>query len=522
MPQLITPAQAKSELAKRELARRKARRNLRDFVRASWHVTNPGVVLEDAWYIDVVADHVQRQIEDWAKARSNPSYVQSIKDLLINIPPRCMKSTLVSVCATAWAWLHYPQMRIGCLSVNPRVSFRDALAVRTLIMSEWYQSWFSPPWVLREDQNAVGNFANTAGGSRVARGFDSNVVGEGFDWILVDDPHDPRDSEGQIQAVITGWDVALSSRVNDPRSSIRTGIMQCITEHDFSSHVLKQGWSWLCLQMENQPDSLTAPFPIEVQIGDVLTREDPRLPGECLHPKRFPPHVLDQRKLELGPYGYAAQYQQRPAPLEGGMIKRDWFKRFTFGEITAGGALDVDWVSISVDAAGNAEQDGDDVGLIAVAGKGPRRYVLEDASRRMTFLETCAAIRALLARWQQCEKVIVEKAALGPAIVEQLRKEVNDGSMRVVAIEEITTHMAGSKKQRALAMVPALAAGLVYVLDGASWVPAFIGEHAMFPNAAQDGRVDALAQLLAHYAPVEEDPVAALRRATAGLRQLAR
>ena len=423
----ITPQSARSELARRELARRNARRHLRHFVRESWHVTNPGVTLEDAWYIDVVADHVQAQIDDWARARADPDHVQAIKDLLINIPPRCMKSTLVSVCATAWAWLDYPQMKIGCPSVNPRVSFRDALAVRTLISSDWYQAWFSPPWTLREDQSAVGNFANTLGGSRVARGFDSNVVGEGFDWIIVDDPHDPRDSEGRVNAVITGWDVALSSRVNDPRSSIRSGIMQAITEDDFSSHVRKQGWAWLCLAMERKPDEKTPDFPIEVRVDGKPIKRDPRKLGECLHPSRFPPSVLDQRKLELGPYGYAAQYQQEPAPLEGGMIKREWFKRFTIGELTKDGKLDVDWVTITVDPAGNAKQDGDQVGLLVGAGKGPRRYILEDASRRMTFLEACATIRALIATWPQCRKIIVEKSALGPAIVEQLKLEVNQG-----------------------------------------------------------------------------------------------
>jgi predicted phage terminase large subunit-like protein len=481
-----------------------ARRYLRYFVRESWHVTNPGVPLEDAWFVDVVADHVQRQIEEWANARRDPTHIPTLKDLLVNLPPRCAKSTLVSLCATAWAWLDHPEMRIGCLSTNPRVSFRDALAVRTLITSEWYQSWFAPAWTLREDQSAVGNFANTAGGSRVARGFDSNVVGEGFDWILVDDPHDPRDSEGQINAVITGWDVALSSRVNDPRSSIRTSIMQPITEHDFSSHVRAQGWAWLCLAMERKPDEKTPDFPIEVAIDGKLTRRDPRAVGECLHPKRFPPAVLDQRKLELGPYGYAAQYQMEPAPLEGGMIKRDWFKRFSIGEITKDGKLDVDWVTISVDPAGDAEHDGDPVGLLVAAGKGPRRYVLEDASRRMSWLETCAALRALLVTWPQCRKVLVEKSAVGPAIVQTLRKEVNEGALRTIVVEELTTHMIGSKKQRALAMVPALAAGLVNLLDGASWVQAFIGEHALFPNAQHDDRVDALGQLLAHYAPVTD------------------
>lgn len=81
-----------------------------------------------------------------------------------------------------------------------------------------------------------------------------------------------------------------------------------------------------------------------------------------------------------------------------------------------------------------------------------------------------------------------------------MRKEVNQGALRVVVIEELTTHMLGKKEQRALAMVPTLAAGLVYLLDGASWIDAFVGELGLFPNGQHDDRVDALSQLIAFFA----------------------
>lgn len=483
-----------AEIRRREQLRAAARSRLYEYIRQSWIVTNPGTTFEDAKHIEVVADHVQTQLEEWAQACSDPTFVARHQDLLINIPPRCLKSTIVAVCATTWAWLHWPHLKIGCLSTNPRVSFRDALAARTLITSDWYQTSFRPEWSIREDQGAIGSFANTMGGSRIARGLESNVVGEGFDWIIIDDPHDPRDSSGAVETTIMGWDQAVSSRVSDARRSIRTGIMQAVREGDFSEHVRKQGWGWLCLPMEFEAEHVVPwPYP---EIGSDWRKVD----GEILQPERFPPRVLEQRRLELGPYGWAAQMQQRPAPLGGGMLKAEWFKRFTLTELMVNGRLDVDWMTISVDPTGNAANDGDNVGLIVAGGKGPCRYVFEDASRKMTFLETCAAIRVLLATYPTCRKVLVEKSVLGPAIVEQLRKEVNQGALRVVVIEELTTHMHGKKEQRALAMVPQLAAGLVYLLDGAGWIPAFVGELSLFPNGQHDDRVDALAQLLTFYA----------------------
>ena len=497
---------SRSELARAVLAER-CRRSLAAFIRETWHITNPGVPYEHSWHIDVVADHVQRQLEEWAAARLDPTFAQLAQNLLINIPPRCLKSTIVSICAMAWAWLRWPDMKIGCLSSNPRVSKRDARAFRTLVSSDWFHATFAPAWEVSGDQDALENIGNTAGGTRAARGFNAVVVGEGFDWILVDDPHDPRDGAGSaaMRSVIDGWDSAVSSRQQDARVSIRTCIAQQVSEGDFSDHVRAHGWGRLCLPMEAEPLEARADYE-----PSAYGWRDTRAVGEVLHPARFPPRVLEQRKIELGPYGYAAQYQQRPAPMAGGMIKREWFKPFTLGEVTKDGKLDFDCVTITIDPAGNANGDGDNVGMLVVGNKGPRRYILEDATRKMTFLETCATVRELLSRYPTCRKILIEKSVVGPAIVEQLRREVNQGALRVVVVEELTTHMLGKKEQRAMAMVPTLAAGLVFVLEGASWVPALVGEHGLFPNGQHDDRVDALAQLIAYYG--ESDGVARARK----------
>lgn len=466
-----------------------ARRNLSAFVRFAWPSLNMGVPYEHNWHIDAVCDHVQRQLEEWAVARETGG-AQVCRDLLINIPPRTLKSMLVSVCATAWALMRWPSMKIGCLSVNPRVSFNNALAVRTLIVSTWYQRSFRPTWRIRDDQASVSNFGTTAGGARMARGFDSNVVGEGFDWLLVDDPHDPRDTDAAIQKVLDGWDVAVGSRLADARYSIRTCIMQLVRELDFGAHVLAQGWGHLCLPMEYEPD--------RVIVSPYGWRDPRTTPGEVLHPSRFPPQVLEQIKLERRSYAYAAQYQQRPAPMAGGIIQRAWFRRFTMTELPD----KLDWTTISVDATfGSVAEGADNVGLLVVAGAGPKRYVLADASRKMSFLDACATLRALLAQYPGVKRILVEKAAAGGPITEILRKEVNEGALRTVVIEEINPREHGKKTDRVIASLPQLEAGMVHLLDGAPWIEAFLGEHGLFPNGQHDDRVDALTQLLIRYAP---------------------
>ena len=71
------------------------------------------------------------------------------------------------------------------------------------------------------------------------------------------------------------------------------------------------------------------------EIRDVQTeirtqqRFDPigRHPGEPLCPARFNLAELQRIRRQLGEYSFAALYQQRPMPLEGGLFKKKWFKQ---------------------------------------------------------------------------------------------------------------------------------------------------------------------------------------------------
>lgn len=458
-----------------------ARASFGEFIRQGWHALEPnGRPLIANRGTQAIIDHLQAVGDG------------SIRRLLIACPPGFGKSTLATVAWPLWMWARNPSWRAICASYAHGLAYQLATRARRVFESDWYRASFGIE-LASERTDAM---ETTAAGRRYAVGVGGALTGYRADGFVVDDSLNAVDahSDNAIATVNDWFDTALSNRLDRGESAPQVVIQQCLAELDLIGHLRKRGgWEELVLPAEYETSR-----PCATSIWHDTRTSD----GELLAPEIQSKAYLDEQRVTLGPYGYAAQYQQRPAPLAGGMIRREWFKRFTLSEIAApDGKLVVDWVTISVDPAGNAAQDGDNVGLLVIAGKGPRRYVLEDASRKMSFLETCAALRALLVTWPQCRKVLVEKSVLGPAIVEQLRKEVNQGALRTVVIEELTTHMQGKKEQRALAMVPTLAAGLVYLLEGAGWIEAFIGEHGLFPNGQHDDRVDALAQLLAYYAP---------------------
>ena len=97
-------------------------------------------------------------------------------------------------------------------------------------------------------------------------------------------------------------------------------IMQRVHEADVSGTIIENGFA----------DYVHLMIPMEYDAGRHCTtpiwtdwREED---GELAWPERFPTKVVDDLKASLGPYAYAGQYQQAPAPRGGGIFKRDWWQ----------------------------------------------------------------------------------------------------------------------------------------------------------------------------------------------------
>lgn len=157
-----------------------------------------------SWPHDAICEHLQAVSDG------------QIRNLIINMPPRNLKSSIVSVCWNAWEWIHNPRLRYLFTSYSMDLSIRDNDFTRQLIKSNWYQRRWGHLYSLRREQDAMKLFANTAGGRRRASSVTAGNTGEGGERIVVDDPHNAMeaDSEKARLQVLTWWTRVMSSRVN--------------------------------------------------------------------------------------------------------------------------------------------------------------------------------------------------------------------------------------------------------------------------------------------------------------------
>lgn len=441
--------------------------NLGIFVRQAWEVIEPGTPYVSGDHVDLMC----RALEELDRGE--------IKRLLINVPPRHMKSRLVSVFYPAWALARDPTRRLMFASYASDLSRRDSIDTRTIIESSWYQERWGAKVKLTHDQNTTTRFATTERGYRIATSVGGSVTGLGGDVLVIDDPHkaDEAASQANREAVMRWFDQAWSTRLNDPKTSRMVIIMQRLHEEDLAGHVLqKGGWEHLCL-----PAEWDAKHPYR-SVRDWRTTD-----GELLWPARVGPAEIEQQKLDLGSYGAAGQLQQLPAPGEGGEVKREWWRYYK--ELPA----ECDRIICSWDTSFTDAKTSDYAVGQVWARVGARYYLLAQIRERMTFTEardaTIQQYASVVDEAGSCDLVLVEKAANGPALIDVLHSVIPC----VLPVKP-----RDSKVARARAVAPTIEAGNVYLPDPsiAPWIGDYVNEWSVFPLGAHDDQVDATSQAL--------------------------
>lgn len=440
-----------------------------EFVKMAWHVVEPGRTFVDGWHIRVICDHLQAITDG------------RIRNLIINIPPRHMKSLLVCVLWPAWEWINHPEHAFLTSSYADRLSVRDAVKARRLIQSVWYRERWGKSFRLASDQNAKTRYDNDQGGYRIATSVEGLGTGEGGDRIVVDDPHNVLEatSDAVRESVITWWDETMSTRGNDPRTVAKVVVMQRVHAQDLTGHLLEkkdEHYDHLCLRAEFEPPTAKNPMrPTSIGFRDPRTK-----PGELLWQQRFGRDEVTKLKAALGGYGAAAQLQQRPVPIGGGIIKIEWFPRYA---TLPSQGLTV----VSLDCANKAKE----LNSYSVAGAfrefDNNAYVADVWRDRVEYPDLKRNVKSFCERWRP-HVVLIEDKGNGTALIQDLRRET---TLPIIAIEP-----EGDKIMRASRTSPTVEARRVMLPVIAPWLPDFESEVGSFPLVSFMDQVDMLTQYL--------------------------
>lgn len=268
--------------------------SLAEFTKAAWEQLEPGRQLRWNWHLDVICAYLE------AVHRGR------IRRLIINVPFGTMKSLLVSVFYPAWVWTHEPSHRWLCGSNEGTLATRDALKMRTLVTSDWYQSY----WPIQMDKNQQEKtlFANASIGHRESQGILAKISGKRGDTIIWDDPHDTKQAESDVQrqSILDSWDFAWSSRMNDPITSSAIVIMQRVHYLDITAHLQNktdQHWVTLAIPMRYEVGEDAVRYDAGADIGRPDLNDPRTFEGELMFPDRFDEQTVKDYEQDLGPYG---------------------------------------------------------------------------------------------------------------------------------------------------------------------------------------------------------------------------
>lgn len=460
-----------------EMDKRGCERSLEQFTRSAWHIIEPGTKLQWNWHISTLCGY----LEAFHKGEIH-------RRLIINIPPGTLKSILVSVMYPAWAWIDKPERRFLTVSNEQGLATRDALRMKHIITSDWFQSKW--PLSLQSDQNEKTLYVNDKKGFRQAVGVSASNTGKRGDDLILDDLIAAKNAFSDVirVGVNNTFDQELSTRLNDPVESGILLIMQRLHEEDITGHLLKKvktKWTHLSIPMRYEEK---ATFDAGEDIGRPELNDPRKTKGELLFPNRFTNKSVEGLEEDLGEYGFAGQMQQRPVPSGGGIIKSFWWKIWGNDK-----PLPLcEHVFCSYDTA-FSEKDMKNSAFSAMTRWGvfwheqKQRYCLICLGRwydRVGYDELRKFAKECESKFEP-DAHLIEKKATGISLIQDLKRALPS------KIRSYSPGKGEDKVSRANSVTPMFSSGLVYIADKA-WavgdknkgITGLIDYVANFPNGA--------------------------------------
>jgi predicted phage terminase large subunit-like protein len=403
--------------------------------------------------------------------------------LIVNLPPRSLKSHAASVVLPAWMLGHDPTKQIICASYGQDLADKHARDCRTLMASTFYRRLF-PNTHLSLEKQSVDEFVTTAQGFRMSTSVGGVLTGRGADLIILDDPLKPDEalSETRRNAVNEWYDNTLVTRLNNKETGVIIIVMQRLHQDDLVGHVLAQeNWELLSFPAIAEEEEV---YFIEDFVGRRSWR---RSIGEALHPERESLSTLGHMRQTIGEYNFASQYQQNPMPLGGAIVKTEWLRYYGPDDLPPSFL----YVLQSWDTA-NKSGELNDYSVCTTWGiSGENYYLLSVFRRRLNYPDLKRAVLEQ-ARQYQADKIVIEDKASGTQLIQDLKFEGQCG------IEPYEAPTGMDKTVRLYGQTAEFESGRVLLPRSAPWLEAYVRELTTFPGVKYDDQVDSTTQALDH------------------------
>ncbi|MBF8246374.1 MAG: phage terminase large subunit [Rickettsia sp.] len=266
------------------------RQDFVSFLSKAFSTTNIGEEFIHNWHIDLISDYLEA------------IRVKHVKRLIINIPPRSLKSLCVNVMWTSWMLGCKPNCRIISASYSSALSIKHSVDARSIIQTDWYQNIF-PHTRISPTQNQKYKFLTTQNGFRLATSVGGTLTGEGGDILIIDDPHNPVNinSNKMRNHTIEWFENSFLTRMNNKHEAVVIVIMQRLHQEDLSGYLIsKGGWELLKIPALAQEDIKFTIFNKTYFFAK----------GSLMNSKLDNLESLTKLKNEIGNKNYSAQYLQ--------------------------------------------------------------------------------------------------------------------------------------------------------------------------------------------------------------------
>jgi predicted phage terminase large subunit-like protein len=439
------------------------RRNFELFLRRCLMTLNPGQPFLPNWHISAIAHQLERIRRG------------EIRRLIINMPPRHLKSLTVSVAFPAYLLGLEPWHRIFAISYGSELSSKHASDFRSIVESPWFRRAFPEMQISRSLEEEVWT---TARGFRKSTSVYGTLTGLGGDIFIIDDPQKPVDAQSDTQRNrLNQWvSNTLMSRLDSKETGVIIVVMQRVHLNDLSGYLMESGgWEVLTLPAIAEQDET-------IRIGEGEYHR--RAAGEALHPALEPLTSLERLRHQIGSDVFAAQYQQIPVPPGGCMIRRDWLRYWDkLPERSYRTRIIQSWDTAAKDGAQN------DWSVCTTWMQVDNCYYLMDLTRGRYEYPCLRDIAIAQAQKHRPHCILIEDASTGTALSQELTKIYHGGSVRLVPIER-------DKIGRLYVNQAKFEAGLVLFPKNAPFLPELEAELLTFPQGKTDDQVDSITQAL--------------------------